>query len=196
MGRMSWAVYGWPGLPHLWRRGAWSGLAVAVGFAVVLNLALVSSLVWTELELLGAASRGPMWLAVAILWIGSAVGSFGWDRRHPEADPAAREDDTFGEALDHYLQQNWYEAQRSLVRLLRRDPRDPDARLMLATVLRHSGRLDEATGQLDRLGRMEGSRKWEYEIDQQRERLVEAVRPTQDQDVAVDDSPEGEKLAA
>ena len=37
----------WPGLPGLWYRGRWSSLALAIAFAVLLNLTIVSSFVWT-----------------------------------------------------------------------------------------------------------------------------------------------------
>ena len=198
MGRMPWAVYLWPGLPHLWRRGAWSGLAIAIGFAILLNLALVSSLIWTELELLRAGNRMTIWFFVGIAWIGSAVVGFGWERRYAGKDKASTEDDSFGEALDEYLQQNWYEAEQCLTRLLRRTPRDLDARLMLAAVLHRTGRLDEAAGQLDRLSRMEGSRKWELEISHLRQWLARAVRQLRqnEKESDSDDLPTGERLAA
>ncbi|MBN1589776.1 MAG: hypothetical protein JW888_09695 [Pirellulales bacterium] len=196
MGRMPWAVYLWPGLPHIWKRGVWFGLAVAVGFAVLLNLALAGSLVWTELELLSAVGRSYIWLAVAIIWIGSAAFSFVWDHRRDNPCHAETENDSFGEALDQYLQQNWYEAERSLNNLLRRNPRDIDARLLLVSVLRRAGRLREATGALERLSRLEESRKWELEIDQERRWLTEAVRPTENEEAASEPSPNGERVAA
>jgi len=45
--KMHWMAYFWPGLPHLWNRGSWAGLALAVGFTVLLNVLLVATLVWT-----------------------------------------------------------------------------------------------------------------------------------------------------
>ena len=39
----------WPGLPWLWLRGSRAGLLVAVAFAIVLDTAIVSTWVWTEL---------------------------------------------------------------------------------------------------------------------------------------------------
>jgi hypothetical protein len=196
MGRLAWAVYLWPGLPHLWKRGAWSGLVAAVGFGLLLNLALVSSFVWKELELLPAQNRMCLWVAVAVVWVASAGFSAGWNRRYDHrADRSAR-DGSFGEALDQYLQQNWYEAERTLAGLLRRNPRDLEARLMLAGVLRRTERLDEAVGQLDRLSRMEGSQKWEREIDQQRERLAEPASPSVAETCGPTGSSEEEKIAA
>ncbi|HBO45043.1 MAG TPA: hypothetical protein DD670_14160, partial [Planctomycetaceae bacterium] len=178
MGTMPWAVYLWPGLPGIWKRGDWSSFAVSVGFAVLLNLALIGTFVWTELEQAAMLNRTYVWLALFGVWLGSAALSFGWERRLAAKDASLAEDASFGEALDQYLQQNWYEAERTLARLLRRNPRDVDARLMLATVLRHTGRLEEASGELDRLDRIEGSRKWAVEIDQERHWLSEAILKT------------------
>jgi hypothetical protein len=45
--KMHWMAYLWPGFPHLWNRGSWAGLALAVGFTVLLNVLLVATLVWT-----------------------------------------------------------------------------------------------------------------------------------------------------
>lgn len=196
MNRLDWALYLWPGLPHLWRRGAWSGLAAAVGFALLLNLALVSSLIWREIELLSPQNRTYLWVAVAVVWVASAAWSAGWNHRSDRrADRSAR-DGSFGEALDQYLQQNWYEAERTLVGLLRRNSRDLDARLMLAAVLHRTGRFQEAMGQLDRLARMEGSQKWEREIEQQRQRLVEAVQPNGEGEPASENPSEEARVAA
>ncbi len=70
---------------------------------------------------------------------------------------------------------DYYQAEHVLEGLLRRNVRDLDARLMLATLLRHTGRLDEATRQLDTLARFEGAGKWELEMRQERELLAEAT---------------------
>ena len=42
---------------------------------------------------------------------------------------------------------------------------------MLATVLRHTGRFDEAAKQLDQLVCFDGAEKWELEIQKERELL-------------------------
>jgi cytochrome c-type biogenesis protein CcmH/NrfG len=72
------------------------------------------------------------------------------------------------------LKGDYYQAEHVLEELLRRNLRDVDARLMLATLLRHTGRLDEAAGQLDTLVRLEGASKWQWEIEQERDLLAEA----------------------
>jgi thioredoxin-like negative regulator of GroEL len=72
------------------------------------------------------------------------------------------------------LKGNWVESEHLICRVLRRAPRDLDAGLMLATLLRHTGRLEEAQRQLDRIVRFEGAHKWALEIRREREFLDEA----------------------
>jgi len=172
MGRMPWATYLWPGLPQIWRDGSWSGLAMAVGFAALVNLALMASLLW--IELFSPGVRNSVWIAVAVIWCGSAVASYRWDSRYPTRRDTAPEEDAFSEAIHHYLKGDWFESEHVLRRLLGEDPRDLDAGLMLATLLRRTGRASEAERQLDRLERLDGSEKWELEISRERELLDEA----------------------
>ena len=69
--RMPWAAYLWPGLPHLWNEGSWAGLALAVGFTVLLNTLILATFVWTEwlperVKLACGLTTGVIWLAA--LW--------------------------------------------------------------------------------------------------------------------------------
>lgn len=185
MGSTSWATYLWPGLPQMWRQGSWPALAMAVGFAALLNLALAASLLWTELFAVGV--RNAVWVAVVTVWGGSAVLSYRWDRA-PRAQPrSGPAEDPFHVALDHYLQGRWFESEHVLRGLLGKNPRDLDAGLMLATLLRRTGRPGEAEAEFNRLERFEGSQHWALEIarerellrDADRERLVEALEEQQ-----------------
>lgn len=189
MGRMPRATYLWPGLPQIWKRGAWSALALAVGFALLVNAALVVSFLWSELLPHGA--RTILWVVVGLIWSGSAVTAC--FRNSQERTIRAEQDriinDPYPEALDHYLKGNWFEAECVLGELLRRNPRDLEAGLLLATLLRHTGRFDEAAGQLERLGRFEGCEKWELEIGRERRLLDEAQHTQTCQPV---ESPNGE----
>lgn len=174
MRRMPWATNVWPGLPQLWSCGEWSGLLYALGFAALVNVALLGTLVWSELFASGV--RNLLWLAVGAFWVISAVFSYRWHRQPPAERHTGRVEDEFGEALDHYLKGNWYEAEHVLLAVLRRNPRDLDAGLMLATLLRHTRRPEEATAWLDRLERFDGSEKWALEICRERELLAAAAK--------------------
>jgi len=166
-----WVSLAWPGLPQLWLRGEPAALVLALAFAVLLNLAILTSLVWTEL--IDPVHRNALWAAAGTVWFTSAIVSLRWwqsrESQQPEADQ-----DLFRLSLDQYLQGNWIEAERLLRRLLRRNAHDVDARLMLVGLMRHTKRFEEAERQLDRLVASEGAEKWQTEIDREYERLERA----------------------
>ncbi len=173
MGRMPPAAYLWPGLPQLWRRGTWSALAAAVAFAALVNGAVLASFLWTEL--VPPVARNLAWLAVGVIWIGAGAFSWLWECGHGASSAASgRRPDAFVEALDHYLKGNWFEAESVLEGLLQTNPRDLEAGLLMAGLLRHTGRLDEAAAELDRIERFEGSQQWGLEIRRERQYLNEA----------------------
>ena len=165
---------------------------MAAGFAALVNLALMASLLWSELFATGV--RTSVWMAVVIIWGGSAVFSYRRDSRpsiRAESDPAR---DAYAEAVTRYLQADWFESERGLRRLLERDPRDQDTGLMLATLLRRTGRPAEAARELDRIERFDGSQKWELEIRRERALLKgdsggAAHEPFARPDAAVPDPP-------
>ncbi len=74
MRRMPWTMCLWPGLPQLWSYGSWSGLALAIGAAAVLDLLLLVSFGWSEL--IGQSLRNTLWAAFGVVWVdrGSLVG--------------------------------------------------------------------------------------------------------------------------
>jgi tetratricopeptide (TPR) repeat protein len=173
----SWLLCLWPGLPPLWRRGAWSGLGVACGYAAVLNLLLLSSLVWMELA--GPAALRLAWLGLGLSWGGISLWSLWHGPPESQAALPAGEQDLFPRALNEYLRGNWFEAEVCLSRLLEAEPGDVDSRLLLASLLRRSGRWEAARRELERLERFERAAKWGLEIGRERQRLLaaEAVAP-------------------
>ena len=172
MRKTPWALYVWPGLPQIWAYGNWSGLFLALAAAVAFDVVLLVSFGWTEL--IGQSLRTVLWVVFGVGW----AAAIGWSvyecRRQTVARFAEPKEDSFGQALDHYLKGDSYEAEQILEGLLRRNARDLDARLMLATVLRRAGRLDEATQQLDALSCFEDAIKWEVEMQEERDLLAEA----------------------
>jgi hypothetical protein len=189
MRRVAWATYLWPGLPQLWR-GFASGLVLALGFAVVLNLLLLASLVWVELLTPLHLRLG--WLALGCLWVGS-VGFSAWVGPHGVAPPQAiSAEGLFREALSEYLQGNWFEAERALASLMRLSPRDIEGRLLLATLLRRTLRLPEASEQLARLELLRDAHKWSLEIGSEKRLLARAqtTSPPEDEPAAENSPPQ------
>ncbi len=166
-----WVSVAWPGLPQLWLRGDPVALVLALAFAVLLNLAIVTSLVWTEL--IDPLHRNALWAAVGIVWFVSAIVSLRWWQSRESQQPDSNQD-LFRHSLDQYLQGNWIEAERLLRRLLRKNSHDVDARLLLVGLMRHTKRFEKARRQLDRLVASEGAEKWQTEIDREYERLDRA----------------------
>ena len=162
MGRTRWAYCAWPGLAQLWLSGHWSSLGVAVAFGLVLNLAVASTLVWTEL--LPPLVRSATWVLAAAVWTVSAVSSYRWLSMLGGDHSDATADAWYASGVEEYLKGHWFEAEVMFRRLVDHNGQDVEARLMLATLFRHNGRSDEAREQLAGLQRMADADRWSQEI--------------------------------
>jgi thioredoxin-like negative regulator of GroEL len=141
----------------------------AVSAALLLNVALVGTFLWCDW--LGAGLNRAAWLLAGVVWATSAGYAAVSDIRRPGERLSGSGSETFETAIHNYLGGNWFETERILAELLRRDQRDAEARLMLATLLRRRGRFDEATDQLDALERLEAAARWHWEIGREHELL-------------------------
>ncbi len=158
----------WPGLSRLWLRGHWSSLLMAVGFSVLLNLALVSTFLWPTS--LGEMFPLVAWPMIMVVWSASAwvacktlpdVMAVG---RQPQQNQGETTDTLFNQAQREYLKGHWTEAESILNRRLEFEPRDMESRLLYATMLRHMRRLDDARSELNLLRKFDESVQWEFEI--------------------------------
>jgi hypothetical protein len=161
------AAYLWPGLPQLWWRGDVRALMVAILFAVVLNFGLAATFVWPEMVSPGV--RATTWLGVLAFWvIATWMGLREVSRlRRLAAQPAQQ--GLFVQAQTEYLKGHWLEAETLLREILAVDDRDAEARLMLASLLRHADRAGEALIELNVLELSEAGRKWASEIARERQ---------------------------
>lgn len=158
-----WATCLWPGVAQLWLQGAWGGLALAVAFALLFDAALVVTWIWSQWIPPGA--RDGLWVLVGVVWLVSAATQF-WRQTAGAKPPASPGDtDQYWQGLTAYLQGNWFAAETVFRRLWKDCPHDADAGLMLATLLRHTGRLDEARQTLYQLQRTADCGKWNNEIE-------------------------------
>lgn len=167
----------WPGLARLWLRGETTGLALAVAFTAGLNLALVSTFVWTET--LSLTARNVVWVVLAVAWVFSAWRNLRNLPQLASLPSAYAEQDLFQQAQTEYLKGHWVEAESILERIVRNFPQDVDARLMLATLQRHTSRLEEASRQLKALSRLPASQKWYLEISRELARLTQLAEPNE-----------------
>jgi predicted Zn-dependent protease len=140
---------------------------------------LLASLVWREW--IGGNALRIGYAALAAVWLLAWWHSRAERRAETTADGAPEAADTenrrsqldqmFREAQQRYLENDWVAAEQLLLKLLKQDARDVEARLMLSTLWRHQGRREEALRQLDRLERLEAADKWRQEIAAELERL-------------------------
>ncbi len=152
----------WPGLRQIWVSGAWSGLALAWGFAACLNAALWLTWGWTEI--VDRATLMGLWAAVVLFWIGGIVHGVRLIQKTGATLAPVESSDLFSLAQGEYLKGSWFEAEVAIQRLLERNPRDVDARLMLASLHRQVGHAEDARAELRRLATYEGAGKWQLEI--------------------------------
>lgn len=159
----------WPGLPWLWLRGSLLGLVVALGFGVTLDIAVLTTWIWSDL--IDLPARLALWVAAAVIWglaTASAVSTF------PPPLAAGRDaesDALYVKARNAYLAHDWLTAEATLRSLLQRDATDGEAQLLLGTLLRRVGRLDEARAALDQLARADAGLIWQSAIARERARI-------------------------
>lgn len=183
--KLHWSAYLWPGLPHVWTRGSWAGLALAVGFTALANALFAAAVVWPRWLPQRVLAGGGGLLAVVwvVAWWDARAE---WRRRLAEwasgesGDPVERSDRLYRDALASYLAGDWVAAEQTLRRLLKLDRRDAEAGLLLATLLRRSGRDDEAAERLDRLEQLETAQLWAAEIAAERRQLNNTTPPAGD----------------
>lgn len=166
-----WITCLWPGLSELWVRGRWTGLVWALGFTLLLNAALVSKGVWPELG--NAWVRNGLWYAVLGFWLASCIWMAVQFASGKWQSIDATVDQLFQTAQTAYLRGQWYQAEATLLRLLRREPNDAEALLLLVTLKRHTKQFDEARRTLAQLERLDAGRRWWFEIHREKQLLEE-----------------------
>ena len=182
------ALCGWPGLARLWMRGSWSALALAIGFSVLLNIALVATFAWPTL--LGDTFPAVAWPIIIVIWVISVVVSYrmigSWssppvmaaETKVAEKGEFLKENESdtlFNRAQGEYLKGNWIEAEALLKRQLSSNERDVESRLLLATLFRHTRQWDLAENELETMQRFDASVHWQFEIQRERE-LIHQIK--------------------
>ena len=176
----------WPGLADLWWRGRLSALPAAIAFGIALNWLLLTTFLYTE-WMSGHLVRMACWIGVAA-WAFFVVQRF----RELPALIAPRavsdEPDRFGDAHTAFLRAEWDSAEEMLQEVLAIEPRDPPALLLLASVYRHTNRLDSAEVLINEISRVEVADAWHLELEAEKNRL-ERARETGRERNKVSDNP-------
>jgi tetratricopeptide (TPR) repeat protein len=168
----------WPGLRNLWYRGDLYSLVISFLFATILNIAILATLVWPEWLAVWFVRSLWVLLAFSGLWSFS-VSFFSKTSLQPRL-PSVECDNLFEEAQLDYLKGQYYEAEATLHRILASGTEDVEAALLLASVLRRTGRFRQAIDCLGRLERLDSARYWTQEIADVRRRceFSPAIAPT------------------
>lgn len=141
-------------------------MMLAVLFAIVLNFALTATFVWPEL--VSSGTLAAVWTGVIAYW-GIATWTGTCKVARIRGRSLEQQQALFINAQSEYLKGHWLEAETLLRELLSVDQHDGDARLMLASLLRHSDRVDEALVELETLELSEAGAKWASEISRERQ---------------------------
>jgi hypothetical protein len=172
----------WPGLPWLWLRGSMAGLILALASAVSLDVALVTTFIWGDLVELPFTIA--VWTATGMVWLVSTVSAVATFPPPLARPPAAEVDPLFVAARDAYLARDWTGAESRLRELLVLSPTDGEAQLLLGTLLRRVGRLDEARGSLEKLAASDAGGRWRQAVGVELSRIAAAARGGVGADVA------------
>ena len=197
---------GWPGLAQLWLRGSYPALTGAIGFSLVLNLALISTFIWPAL--LGDMFPVIAWPTIFLVWLASTWASSNLVEQLSAPPKMSSEqerndfsaenvrlisyDNTsdldeapshtlFNRAQREYLKGHWIEAESLLKQRLNQAERDIEARLLLATLYRHTDKLEVASDQLDQMEKFDDSVHWKFEINRERQ-LIDQIREDEEQE--------------
>ncbi len=184
----------WPGMAELWWRGRLSALPAAIGFALAVNLYLVSRYLYPEWVSSGLVTMG--------FWVGVPLWGFCVIRNVRELPTwltpraASGKPDRFPEARDAYLQGDWATAEGLLTDVLAIEPRDPPALLLLTAVYRHTGRLEAASILMKEIRRLEIADSWWMEWEAEDRRLKRAISALKEESDDEESSSEESSVAA
>ena len=171
----------WPGFAGLWNGGTPTCLVLALLFALSVNSAILCSFVWTEFG--SVELQVTLWVASCLCFGFAATYSFISSRGQASLRESAR--DLFLRAQREYLGGDWSEAEKLLGQIVKRQPGDVEARLFLATIHRHTNRLNEARDQLHRLSKLTRSAAWSMEIAREWQQLSRQATEASDNDIDV-----------
>jgi tetratricopeptide (TPR) repeat protein len=162
----------WPGFLNLWYRGEIYSLAISFLFATILNIAILATMVWPEW--LAVWFVRALWILLAFSGLWSFSASFFTKSGMQQSLPSVECDNLFAEAQSDYLKGQYFEAEATLHRILASGAEDVEAALLLASVLRRTGRFRQAIDCLERLERFDSARYWTQEIADVRRRCEDS----------------------
>lgn len=169
----------------------------ALGFAILLNLCIISTWGWTEV--LENPVRTTAWLVTLGFWGFGIVGNRRFLQAVAYSSARAAEADLFPAAQREYLRGNWLETERLVSELLSQNPSDIEAQLLLVALLRQTDNPTAALEHLAAAQMMTGCERWRLELARE-QAVLKAMVAAESKAVAMEEpavlSMAGAKMAA
>jgi cytochrome c-type biogenesis protein CcmH/NrfG len=156
----------WPGTLGAWRHGDLRSLLSAISFGLLLSIGWTATIIW------------PLWFSpwrVVLLWsiavIAAVLSVVHNATRGLLRAPRPRNgcpDAAFVEAQSLYLQASYFEAEQLIAPYCRPDAYDAEAAILMASILRRTGRYSQALSILDELSLLDCGMPWFEEIEREK----------------------------
>jgi len=163
----------YPGYAGMVRYGHRFFLAIALGFALLMDMFLIANYYWTEL--ITKSQRNVFLVVLLAAWIVLMLVAAFWKHRLDAAVKPEQADETLLQTIGHYLRGDWFAAESLMLSYLEKYPKDIEMLLLQATMYRRTERYEEALLVLNRLQLLESSRYWHVEIEAERKMMDESI---------------------
>ncbi len=172
----------WPGFVGVVRRGLWDQLAFALLFGVLAQATLFVNFFWSDCP--SGYLRASSGVVFLIAWIFLGAVASGRLKRYEKSLLFDADGALFLEAQTRYLRGEWFEAECALKSVLKKNPSDAEALLLLATLYRHIKRFSEARQTLAALEKLEAAEYWAYEIGLEKKAIQTDLRALREERLA------------
>ncbi|MDO5565655.1 MAG: tetratricopeptide repeat protein [Planctomycetia bacterium] len=140
-----------------------------------MNTVLILNFYWTSL--LPESWYKWTYISLGVAWLVLSAMSSAFSKRFESTRLLDSHGELYLEVLNHYLKGEWEKTECCAKAILRYNPNDVEVLLLLATLYRHTRRLDLAQETLARLQLLEMSDKWYFEIYSEKLFLNELLSP-------------------
>jgi hypothetical protein len=168
----------WPGFQKLWLKGDFHSLMVSLLFSWVFVIAWLATFVWPE-WLFGLST--PFWLARSVyygLWLAiivmsllSATGTFFRLSSSDELEPAERQEN-LQKAQELYLQANYFDAERLIRKNMFGAYEDVESLLLWIAILRRTRRIPLALELIAQVDKLDAAAPWLSELQTEKEQCL------------------------
>lgn len=168
----------WPGFNGVARYGLWRQLAIALLFGFHCQATLVLNFYWCDF--LSSFLKNSLYVFLFLSWAFLSVCASSHLKKYEKMRKVDSNGEAFLEAQTFYLKGDWFETECCLKAMLKKNPFDPEALLMLATLYRHVKRYVEAKRAIADLEKLDSAFHWRYEIALEKKALKEEEKTSKE----------------